>query len=377
MPYEPHAPIALLENGPGGKPAAFCAPQAQVVAHAAGEVLPALQALDAARAKGKWIAGYLAYEAGLALEPCLSALLPQSRTPLLAFGIFDAPGAWPALPPPGPPLALGGPLVSRKAYGEAFGRALRYIHAGDCYQVNLSFPVAARLAASPLALFARWRAAQPVGHGAFLDFGAEAGPAIVSRSPELFFSVSAKGQIEARPMKGTAPRGADAADDEAAARALAKSPKDRAENLMIVDLLRNDLSRLARPGSVQVPELFAVERYATVFQMSSRVVAELAAPPALAPLMQALFPCGSITGAPKIRAMEILRELEPHPRGVYCGAIGWMSPQGEAAFNVAIRSLSAWPDGEALLNVGGGLVADSTVDGEWEEALWKLRYARL
>jgi para-aminobenzoate synthetase component 1 len=179
-------------------------------------------------------------------------------------------------------------------------------------------------------------------------------------------------------MKGTAPRDADPVEDAELAEALRRSPKDRAENLMIVDLLRNDISRLSQIGSVRVPELFAVESFATVHQMTSRVVGQLTDPPALVRLMPALFPCGSITGAPKIRAMQIIHDVEPHPRGAYCGAIGWMAPDGASCFNVAIRTLSL--TGTTLttphirLNVGGGVVHDSTATGEWEEALWKTRY---
>ena len=177
-------------------------------------------------------------------------------------------------------------------------------------------------------------------------------------------------------MKGTAPRGADPEEDAGLAAELYESEKARAENLMIVDLLRNDISRLARVGSVRVPELFKVDSFATVHQMSSTVVGDLVDPPALTGLMTALHPCGSITGAPKIRAMEIIAEVEPHPRGVYCGAIGWMGPDGASAFSVAIRTLSITGD-RVVLNVGGGVVHDSTAQGEWEEAHWKARYASI
>jgi para-aminobenzoate synthetase component I len=209
-----------------------------------------------------------------------------------------------------------------------------------------------------------------VGHGAFADLGV--GPAVVSLSPELFVRVVG-GRIETRPMKGTAPRDADPVRDAALAAELFGSEKARAENLMIVDLLRNDLSRVARAGTVRVPELFAIEPYATVHQMTSTVVGELDGPASLSRLMPALFPCGSVTGAPKIRAMQIIRELEPHPRGVYCGSVGWMAPDGDCDFSVAIRTLSV--EGERVtMNVGGGIVADSTAEGEWEEALWKTRF---
>lgn len=372
--------MILCERGPEGGPALFRDPRAVVTAWTAAEVAPALARLDAARAGGRWVAGHVAYEAGLALEPRLAPLVPgPGEEPLLAFGIFDAPAD------PAPLLARAGadaagaslrplvPLVPRADYGAAFRRVQRYIAAGDCYQINLTLPLETRLAGTPLGLFGALRAAQPVGWGAFSDLGA--GPVVVSRSPEQFFTVQG-GTIASRPMKGTAPRGQDPAEDAALARALSLSEKARAENLMIVDLLRNDIARLAEVGSVRVPELFRVERFATVHQMSSLVTGRLAAAPGLAGLMRALFPCGSITGAPKIRAMAIIAEVEPHPRGVYCGAVGWMAPGGDAAFSVAIRTLRVWPDGRVLLNAGGGVVADSTEDGEWEEALWKTRFVR-
>jgi para-aminobenzoate synthetase component 1 len=368
--------VILLEHGPGARPAAFRDPRSVVVAWTPDEVAPALARLDAARAAGQWVAGYLSYEAGYAFEPRLLPLLPEGRThPMLAFGVYDRPEPADAeLQKTAPEIRLGAfePLVTREHYGEAFDKVAAYIRAGDCYQINLTFPMRATFAGTPAGLLAALRARQSVGFGALVDLGV--GPALVSRSPELFFAVSRGGRIEARPMKGTAPRGADPEEDAALAAELYHSAKVRAENLMIVDLLRNDISRLAEVGSVRVPELFAVDTFATVHQMSSRVVGQLTEPPALSRLMPALFPCGSITGAPKIRAMEIIREVEPHPRGAYCGAIGWMAPDGAAAFNVAIRTISVL-EGSVVLNVGGGVVYDSTAEGEWEEAHWKARYA--
>jgi para-aminobenzoate synthetase component 1 len=177
-------------------------------------------------------------------------------------------------------------------------------------------------------------------------------------------------------MKGTAPRSADPAEDAALAAGLARDEKNRAENLMIVDLLRNDVSRIAEIGSVAVPELFGIETYATVHQMVSRITGRVLPGARLGGILSALFPCGSVTGAPKVRAMQIIRELEPWPRGAYCGAIGWMAPDGRAAFNVAIRTLALHPDGRAVLSVGGGVVADSAASSEYEEALWKARFAQ-
>lgn len=371
--------MILLEHGPGAEPVLFRNPRDLIVARSAAELRPALAALDAARTAGHWIAGYVSYEAGYALEPRLEALMPADRAhPLLAFGIHDAPepADIPALLAGAGPAHLTPlrPMITQAQYGAAFAQVADYIAAGDCYQINLTFPLETRLTGTPLGLYAALRARQKVGFGALLDLGE--GPVIVSRSPELFFATSASGRIEAKPMKGTAPRGADPAEDAALAEALYRSEKNRAENLMIVDLLRNDISRLAAVGSVRVPELYAVESFATLHQMSSRVVGQLTEPPAMARLMPALFPCGSITGAPKIRAMQIIREVEPFARGVYCGAIGWMAPDGASAFSVAIRTLSVTGD-RVVLNVGGGVVHDSTADSEWEEAHWKARYAAI
>jgi para-aminobenzoate synthetase component 1 len=375
------AHVILLEHGPGGTPALFTAPRDVIVAHTPRDVAIALARAEAARAAGAWVAGYVGYEAGYALEPKLARLMPRRRKgPLVALGVFDGPqDADPVLAraaEEGRATAMTAPepLVGRRAYGNAARKVLAYIAAGDCYQVNLTFPMEARLiAGTPLGLYGAFRRTGAVGHGAYVDLGV--GPVVVSRSPELFFQVRADGRIQARPMKGTRPRGRNAAEDAAIVVELQAAEKDRAENLMIVDLLRNDISRLAEIGSVKVPALFAVESYATVHQMTSTIEGRLQEPPSLPGLMAALFPCGSVTGAPKIRAMEIIREVEPAPRGVYCGAVGWMSPTGDADFSVAIRTLSV-SGSEIVMNVGGGVTHGSTVDGEWEEALWKARFVK-
>lgn len=354
-----------------------------IAAWTASEVRPALAEAEAARAAGAWLAGYVAYEVGYVLEPRLTRRMPRRRKssaasgPLVLFGVFDAPSPAEAALAEAATLgkhtamSLPRPVIGPRAYRTAAHRVFDYIASGDCYQVNLTFPMTAKLVAgTPLGLYGAFRRTGAVGHGAYVDLGV--GPVVVSRSPELFFKVE-NGKIVTRPMKGTAPRDPDPVRDAAIAAALNASVKDRAENLMIVDLLRNDISRLAKVGSVKVPELFAMERYSTVHQMTSTVEGELAEPPTLPGLMAALFPCGSVTGAPKIRAMEIIREVEPAPRGVYCGAIGWMSPDGTADFSVAIRTLSVTGD-DIVMNVGGGLTHGSTAAGEWEEALWKARF---
>jgi para-aminobenzoate synthetase component 1 len=374
--------VILCEHGPGNRQICFDNARELVICRHISDVAPALRWLEVARAEGAWIAGFVSYEAGYALEPRLRRLMPaKCDIPLLAFGIYDGPQAQPA-PSKSKSAAVEGavaldqlePLISQAQHAEAVARARDYIAAGDCYQVNLTFPMEGHLErGGPLDLYRALQRIQPVGYGAYVDFGLE--PVIVSCSPELFFATDSAGRIEARPMKGTAPRHPDPQRDAALAQALGLSVKDRAENLMIVDLLRNDLARISRPGSVRVPELFAVDSFATLHQMSSRISAELAGPLGFDRLIEALFPCGSITGAPKIRAMEIIAELEPFARGAYCGAIGWMAPDGRSSFSVAIRTLSVC--GKLVrLNVGGGIVHDSTAEGEWEEALWKASYAQ-
>jgi para-aminobenzoate synthetase component 1 len=372
--------VILIEHGPGGRPALFERPREVIVAWRPSEVARALSRAEGLRAKGAWLAGYVAYEAGYALEPKLTRLMPRKRPgPLVVLGVFDHPES------PADVLARAAdegrstqmtapePKIGRRAYGNAARKVFDYIAAGDCYQVNLTFPMTARLVGgTTLGLYGAFRRTGAVGHGAFVDLGV--GPVVVSRSPELFFRVEA-GRIVTRPMKGTRPRGKDVVEDAAIIVELLGAEKDRAENLMIVDLLRNDISRLSKVGTVKVPALFAIETYATVHQMTSTVEGALSGPATLPGLMEALFPCGSVTGAPKIRAMEIIREVEPFARGVYCGAVGWMSPDGDADFSVAIRTLSV-EGSEIVMNVGGGLTHGSTADGEWEEALWKARFVK-
>lgn len=379
--------MILVEHGPKGQAALFAGALSVVVAWSARDLAQALVDLDAARARGHWVAGWMAYEAGYALEPRLNAAMPSPSGPLLCFGIYEGPqDAGPILAQAAAQARVGvaldpaTPLISRAEYAAAFDRVKEYIASGDCYQINLTFPMQSHLrAGTALGLYGALRARQSVGYGAFADLAAEGAgaalPVLISRSPELFVRTDASGRIESRPMKGTAPRDPDPVRDAELAEDLRGSEKGRAENLMIVDLLRNDIARIAKVGSVKVPALFAVESYATLHQMISRVVGDMVEPPSMVGLMGALFPCGSITGAPKIRAMQIIRDVEPFARGAYCGAIGWMAPDGESCFSVAIRTLTLAQDGGIVLNVGGGVVQDSTCEGEWEEAHWKARYA--
>ncbi|HXJ03254.1 MAG TPA: aminodeoxychorismate synthase component I [Micropepsaceae bacterium] len=350
-----------------------------VIAYEAAEIGPALEMLAAAQAGGLFAAGYFAYELCYGLEPKLGGFRRATTgVPLLWFGLFrneetfskGEATAWLAAQSRG--RAYAGPLrlsETEDGYAQRFAGVRDYILAGDAYQVNLTFPARFAFAGDPLALYARLRPRAGAGHGAFVDDG---GRHILSLSPELFFSVQ-NGIITARPMKGTAPRGASDTEDARIATHLKASEKDRAENLMIVDLIRNDIGRVAEIGTVRVEDLFAIETYPTVHQMVSTVCGELRQGVTPGDLVRALFPCGSVTGAPKLRAIEIIRELEPEPRGLYCGAIGVFAPNGGCDFNVAIRTLTIEGD-EGKLGIGGGIVADSKADAEYAECLIKARF---
>jgi len=355
--------VLLDDARPGGRALLYSGPAEIVETRDHGEIGACLD-----RLRGRQAAGFLAYEAGLALEEKLAPLrVPPAAEapPLLWFGLFDAceEVAAPALLPDGAGAWAGAPrpLISEAEYDSALAAVMTHIEAGDIYQANFTFAAEVATLGHPLALYAALRARAGAGHGAVVFTGAHW---ILSLSPEMFFTLEAGG-ITVRPMKGTAPRDADPD-------AFRADPKQRAENLMIVDLLRNDLSRVARPGSVAVPELFAVETYPTLLQLTSTVVADLADGLDAIDLIRAIYPCGSITGAPKIRAMEIIAALEASPRSVYCGAIGRLAPDGGAAFNVAIRTL-VLKAGEriARMGLGSGIVADSEAGDEWRECLAK------
>ena len=367
----------------------FAHPRHVFIARRAAEVEEVLLAADEARrAQGGHLAGYIAYEAGLALEPRLAAQADAragAAGPLVWLGLFDAPQTIPADKMPqwlterGEGDASIGPLepqLSPGGYTRAFAALQEAIRAGDIYQANLTFPLAGSYRGDPVTLYAALRPAARAGYGGLVFDGSDW---LLSLSPELFVALR-DGSARTKPMKGTRPRGRDAAEDAALAAALAASEKDRAENLMIVDLLRNDLARVAEPGSVAVESPFAVETYPTVHQMVSTVQARMAPDKGVIELVRALFPCGSITGAPKIRAMELIGEVERDARGPYCGAIGRIDASGDAAFNVAIGTLRLTPvenaRGRAVLGVGSAIVADSDAMAEWREGMLKGGFAR-
>jgi len=373
-------PFVLLEDrlGPSAAATLYSAP-AEIIRCDNGEGIEAAwRRIEAGLSAGFQAAGFFSYELGYALQERLVASLPAERTmPLLWIGLFrertDIPASeldrfFGALPPP-PPIANVSPRLDAEAYGDKVGRVLDYLREGDAYQVNLSFPINFRYAGDPLALYASLRTSQPVAHGGLIRLD---GTTILSVSPELFLDI-ADGHATTRPMKGTLPRRETAEADEKARSELGADPKQRAENLMIVDLLRNDLSRISEVGSVKVSDLFNVESYPTFHAMASTVTSRLLPDIALGDLMPAMFPCGSITGAPKLRAMQIIRELEEEPRGVYTGSIGALSPDGELSLNVAIRTATLLADGSGRYDVGSGVVADSTAAAEYDECLLKAR----
>ena len=346
---------------------AYADPSDTITAHRIAEVRPALAALERQVASGKHVAGFLAYEAAGAFDPALQTHA-AGDLPLLWFGVYDAPLTLPAPQPAAPPCPAltWRPQLDRGAYCEALAEIRRRIAAGDTYQVNFTFPLEAEFTSPPETWFWERLAAQESPYGAFLDLGRHK---VMSLSPELFFELDGE-HLTTRPMKGTRPRGLSSTSDRALAEALARSPKDRAENLMIVDMIRNDLGRVCAVNSIQVPELFSVERYPTVWQMTSTVTGRSQAD--VPEILAALFPSASVTGAPKIETMKIIRRLEPAPRGVYCGAIGWWAPGRRARFNVAIRTATLdTATGLARYPAGSGITWDSDPSEEYAECLQK------
>jgi para-aminobenzoate synthetase/4-amino-4-deoxychorismate lyase len=370
----------------------FREPVRVVTAECLDDVLPALREVESlVNTRGLWAAGFISYEAAPAFDSALR-VRQMEGFPLLWFGVYDSPsppaplplgeGNWPRNGKGPPPLPSGEragvrgesmprewhPSINRECYESALARIKDYIARGHTYQVNYTLRLRAPFTDDAYALFEALVRAQPVEYAAYVDIGPFA---VCSVSPELFFRLDGR-RITARPMKGTAPRGRFTAEDRAQAERLRHSEKNRAENVMIVDMLRNDLGRIAEIGSVRAPGLFEIERYPTVWQMTSTVAAETEA--SLAEIMTALFPCASITGAPKARTMQIIAELEAAPRRVYTGCIGFIAPRRQAQFNVAIRTvLVDRSRGEAEYGVGGGIVWDSDADDEYAECQHKAR----
>jgi para-aminobenzoate synthetase/4-amino-4-deoxychorismate lyase len=366
-------PYVRFDAPSGGRSFRFSGVREIVEAWHPEEVLVALQRVEGAAAEGLHAAGYVAYEAASAWDPALVTHPPTPGLPLLWFGLFAERSPVGSTPQAGG-YELGGwtPSIDANHYQGQIGQIRDWIRAGDSYQVNHTFRLRAPFQGDDLALYADLCRAQQAAYCAYLQIGPWS---VLSASPELFFRWDGM-VLELRPMKGTRPRGRWPAEDQALAEQLRVSAKDRAENLMIVDMLRNDAGRIADWGSVEVPELYAVERYPTVHQMTSTVRARTRTGTTLCDVFRALFPCGSVTGAPKVRTMQIIREIESEPRGVYTGAIGFVSP-GETVFSVAIRTLVLnRENGQVELGVGSGITYDSDPQDEYRECLAKAAFTR-
>jgi para-aminobenzoate synthetase / 4-amino-4-deoxychorismate lyase len=366
---------------PRGRACIFSRPTRTLVARCPGEVLPLLRAVEVATAAGYWAAGYLAYEAATGIDASLRTRVapdddPLDELPLAWFGIFAA--AWGDEPLS--PVAHAEPDyrvspwsldIDGTAYHDQVERIRELIELGETYQCNLTVPMRAWFEGSPFDLYRDLALGQRGAHNAFIDTGRYA---IASASPELFFDWS-EDRLTTKPMKGTAARGRWQEEDQARAQALSRSPKEQAENVMIVDLLRNDLGKVAQAGTVEVPQLYELERFDTLWQLTSTVTARLRPNTGLLEIMRALFPCGSVTGAPKERTMALIADMEKNRRGAYCGAIGVVAPPGNAfraRFSVAIRTaVIDRATGEAVYGVGSGITWDSSPVAEHDELLAK------
>ncbi len=351
----------------------FASPVKVWRADAAGDVTGVLAEAQQALEAGLSVAGFLSYEAAPAMDSALTVHGSSLQgLPLAWFAAFDRRGE-PADMAQGDPFTLGDwqPDTGPAGHAAAITEVKQRIAAGDTYQVNHTMRLRARLTGSAAGLYRELQLRQPAPWSVFVDIGTHQ---LLSCSPELFF-VQHGGTLTTRPMKGTARRSVNPQEDEQLRRDLLDSPKERAENVMITDLLRNDLGRVARPGSVRVPQLLQLESQPTFHALTSTVTADLQPGAGLAEVMAALFPCGSVTGAPKASTMGIIRELEPAPRGIYCGTIGFAEPGGPWAFNVAIRTLQhEAATGEVIYGTGGGITWDSDPAAEYGEALLKASF---
>jgi para-aminobenzoate synthetase/4-amino-4-deoxychorismate lyase len=356
---------AIIQDGDTKKWLEFRNPIEVIVAHGIDEVLPLLELVESKTTQmGLYAAGFISYEAASAFDKALTVKV-SNTLPLLCFGLYDNPkkielefsvsdnnyniGAW-------------SPSLTQQNYRDKIDRIKQYISLGETYQVNYTFRLRTEFQGDPYAYFCRLIQGQKVKYGAYLNLD---NYSICSISPELFFQLKGK-IILSRPMKGTAQRGRLLEDDNLQKEWLQNSEKNRAENRMVVDMMRNDIGKIANPGTVNVPSIFSVERYPTVWQMVSTVMGTTEA--SVLNILSALFPCASITGPPKPRTMEIINELETEPRQIYTGAIGYIAPNRKAQFNVAIRTvLIDKLKNTAEYGVGGGIVWDSTAESEYQE----------
>ena len=352
--------------------ASFRAPIEQRAAYALDEVIPLVRRAEAVAADGMWVALALSYEAAPAFDHAFEAK-SSSEFPLAWMGVFEECSSTACDSIPQRPFLISDwePQLDKRQYRRAIDSIRDYIESGDTYQVNFTFPLRGHVVGDSFSCFRAIAESQGAAYSAYLDIGSHK---ILSFSPELFLERRGN-KLITQPMKGTLARGRWLEEDDERSLQLRASVKDRAENVMIVDLMRSDLGKIAVTGSVEVPELFAVERINRVLQMTSTVTAIQKPEVGIVDLLRAVFPCGSVTGAPKARSMAIINELEDHPRGIYTGAIGMLCPNGDAVFSVPIRTLAVdAKDGAATFGVGGAVTWDSTTDGEYEECCLKARF---
>jgi para-aminobenzoate synthetase / 4-amino-4-deoxychorismate lyase len=368
------APIAHFESFADGRGwnASFREPSRHRAVYTLDEVIPLLRDAETAARSGLWVALALSYDAAPAFDFALK-VEPSSDFPLAWMAVFEKPSPPEFNSASDRPFLLSEwePQIERPQYRQAIRSIRDYIQRGDTYQVNFTFPLHGYAVGDSFSGFRAIAQSQGGAYSAYLDLGSHK---ILSFSPELF--VECRGNsLTTQPMKGTLARGRWLEEDCQRVEQLRASSKDRAENVMIVDLLRSDLGKIAEFGSVEASDLFAVERLSRVLQMTSTITAVRRADVSVVDVIRALFPCGSVTGAPKPRTMAIIRELECQPRGIYTGAIGLLSPGGDAVFNVAIRTLIVdAKSGAATFNVGGGITWDSTTEGEYEECWLKAKF---
>lgn len=349
------------------KPLTFTKPIMYIIATSIEDVLPCFQLIENALQDGYYVAGYLSYESAPAFNSNFK-VNKNSKMPLLWFGVFTKPEENSLSSSGKYSLSEWEPSITIDDYRNDISSIKKSIEEGITYQTNYTIRLHSKFNGDDVSLFERLKNAQSSNYCAYLNIGEYR---ILSASPELFFHLK-DDQITTRPMKGTISRGKTAKEDLEKKDELYHSVKNRAENVMIVDLLRNDLSAVSKPGTVHVEKLFEIETYPTVHQMTSTITSTVNDQTSLVDIFKALFPCGSITGAPKISTMDVIQQLETTPREVYCGAIGFITPEREAVFNVPIRTVVInSTTGEAMYGVGGGITWDSTSTGEFEEILAK------
>ena len=377
-------PFVLLEgtrlSGDAGRSFIFSSCKDVLVLNAPRDVDKFFMRAESYIERGLWLAGFFSYEFGYCLENRLIKYMPAgTNLPLAWLGVFENPSVFlgehafrikKQRRDSAPRIKQLKPAITNEEYQAAIKRIKYYIERGETYQVNFTFPLRFKLNGAIAGLYKELRQAQPTDYSAFINTGKDF---ILSFSPELFFRLKGR-RIVTMPMKGTISRGYTLKDDNNQCRNLKRSVKNRAENIMIVDLLRNDLGRIAKTGSVKVSKLFSLEKYTTLWQMTSTIEANIRNGITLKDIFKSLFPCGSVTGAPKIRTMQIIRKAEKYPRGVYCGAIGYISPRREMCFNVAIRTIYLDNKGHGVLGIGGGIVYDSKDKSEYDEAILKARF---